>query len=110
MVIYQVAEVVKDVYNHFDGLQNNVDYDHLPLNVDKIKVHADDNANWSLHNCVLVKISTASCPPNIAEKLQQMGEECAYAENNIKRNIWFTSSKKCYRESRYIKEQFYPWN
>lgn len=87
MVIYQVAEVVKDVYNHFDGLQNNVDYDHLPLNVDKIKVHADDDANWLLHNCVLVKISTASCPPNIAEKLKQMGEECAYAENNIKRNI-----------------------
>ena len=85
LVIYQLAEAVKEVYDNRDDLCNDAGYDYLPFNVEKIKDHADDDANWLLHYCVQVKISPASCSLNTAEKLKQMGEEeRAYAENKIK--------------------------
>ena len=85
LVIYQLAEAVKEVYYNLDNLYNDADYNYLPFNVEKIKDHADDDVNWLLHDCTEVKISSVSCPLNMAEKLKQMGEEeQAYAENKIK--------------------------
>ena len=51
LLIYQLVEAVKEVYDNHDDLCNNVDFDHLPCNVKKIKGHADDNANWFLQDC-----------------------------------------------------------
>ena len=55
-VIYQLVEGVKEVYNNLENLHDDVDYDHLPFNVEKIKDHADNDVNWLLHYCVQLKI------------------------------------------------------
>ena len=85
LVIYQLADAVKEVYDNLDDLRDAEDYDYLPFNIEKIKEYSDDDANWLLRDCVQVKISASSCTLNMAEKLKQMGpEERAFAENKIK--------------------------